>query len=117
MDTVSLPFQRVLKKEDGVFLADSGTIDQFGHVQLGGAVTVVQSLIKENLGLKTHGALLDYCQRSGRHLASRVDLEQAIACGQHAVVLAKEQLNGKMVTIVRESNDPYQWSIDHTDCL
>ncbi|MBF0278191.1 MAG: 6-phosphofructokinase [SAR324 cluster bacterium] len=103
------------KKEDGTFLADSGIKDQFGHVQLGGAVNVVQSIIKDNLGLKTHGALLDYCQRSGRHLVSRVDLEQAIACGHHAVIIAKEQLNGKMVTIVRESNDPYQWSVDHTD--
>lgn len=103
------------KKDDGTFLADSGTTDQFGHVQLGGAVNVVQSIIKTNLGLKTHGALLDYCQRSGRHVASRVDLEQAIACGKHAVALAKEQLNGKMVTIVRESNTPYRWSMGHTD--
>lgn len=103
------------KKEDGTFLAESGTTDQFGHVQLGGAVNVIQALIKDNLGLKTHGALLDYCQRSGRHIASRVDLEQAVACGQHAIALAKEQLNGKMVTIVRESNDPYRWSVGHTD--
>ena len=103
------------KKDDGTFLADAGTTDQFGHVQLGGAVNVVQSLIKTNLGLKTHGALLDYCQRSARHAASRVDLEQAIACGKHAVALAKEQLNGKMVTIVRESNHPYRWSMGHTD--
>ena len=103
------------KREDGGFLADAGTTDQFGHVQLGGVVNVIQSLIKENLGFKTHGALLDYCQRSGRHIASRVDLEQAIACGEHAIAMGQEQLNGKMVTIVRESNDPYQWSVDHTD--
>jgi len=103
------------KDISGKFLADSGQTDQFGHVQLGGAVNIVQSMIRSNLKLKTHGALLDYCQRSGRHIASRVDVEQAIACGQHAVAIAKEQLNGKMVTLVRESDDPYQWSVSHTD--
>lgn len=103
------------KDTNGKFLADSGQIDQFGHVQLGGVVHIIQSMIKSNLKLKTHGALLDYCQRSGRHIASRVDVEQAIACGQHAVAIAEEQLNGKMVTLVRKSNDPYQWSVSHTD--
>ena len=105
------------KGEDGRFLSESGSTDQFGHVQLGGVTHVVQSLIKENLGLKTHGALLDYCQRSGRHLSSRVDLEQAIACGQHAVAIAKEQLNGQMVILVRENDDPYRWSVGHTDAV
>ena len=103
------------KGEDGRFLSESGTTDQFGHAQLGGVVHVLQSIIKEKLGLKTHGALLDYCQRSGRHLASRVDLEQAIACGQHAVAMAKDQLNGQMVILVRENDDPYRWSVSHTD--
>lgn len=102
------------KDESGKFLADSGTKDQFGHVQLGGAVNEVQSIIKGKLGLKTHGALLDYCQRSGRHIGSRVDVEQAIACGKHAVEIAKEQLNGHMAILVRESNTPYQWSVSHT---
>lgn len=102
------------KDDTGKFLADSGVKDNFGHVQLGGAVNEVQSLIRGKLGLKTHGALLDYCQRSGRHIAARVDIEQAIATGKHAVEIAKQQLNGHMATIVRESNDPYQWSVGNT---
>ena len=103
-----------LKNEDGSFLADGGAVDSFGHAQLGGVLNPIQMMLKQNLKVKTHGALLDYCQRSGRHIASRVDVEQAIACGRKAVQLAGEQLNGQMVTIVRESDDPYQWSVGHT---
>ncbi|MGK5091594.1 6-phosphofructokinase [Deltaproteobacteria bacterium TL4] len=106
-----------VRTADGGFLAESGNKDQFGHAELGGVVNVIQSIIQRFLKMKTHGALLDYCQRSGRHLASRVDVEQAVACGQHAVRLAEQRLNGQMVTIVRESDSPYRWTVGNTDIL
>ena len=104
-----------IKNEQGHVLSEGGSIDPFGHTQLGGVVTIIQALLKKELNLKTHGALLDYCQRSGRHIASRVDVEQAIACGQHAIRLAEQGLNGQMVTLVRESDDPYVWTLGYTD--
>lgn len=103
------------KDRQGGFLSDMGGSDAFGHVQLGGAGQLIQEMVKSELGFKTHGAVLDYCQRSGRHLASKVDLEQAIACGRKAVELAGQGLSGLMVTIVRERNGPYEWSLSHTD--
>ncbi|MCH9045831.1 MAG: hypothetical protein IIA40_06965 [SAR324 cluster bacterium] len=72
-------------------------------------------LVKQELELKVHGAVLDYCQRSGRHLAAKVDVEQAIACGAEAVRLAGEGMSGVMVTIQRDGDDPYRWSLGHTD--
>jgi 6-phosphofructokinase 1 len=100
---------------EGNFLSESGTKDAFGHAQLGGAGQVIQDMVKGELKLKVHGAVLDYCQRSGRHLSSKVDVEQAIACGREAVALAEQGLSGVMVTIVRESDSPYRWSLGHTD--
>ena len=76
---------------------------------------LVQDLVKRELKLKVHGAVLDYCQRSGRHLSAKVDVEQAIACGAHAVKLAGEGRTGQMVTLQRDSEEPYRWSVGHTD--
>jgi ATP-dependent phosphofructokinase / diphosphate-dependent phosphofructokinase len=104
-----------IHKADGKFVADAGSVDNFGHTQLGGAGDTIARMVKTNLGLKVHHALPDYFQRSGRHIASKTDLEQAIAVGKEAVRLAGLGLNGQMATIVRESNSPYFWSVGHTD--
>lgn len=100
---------------DGNFLADQGTRDAFGHAQLGGAAPVVAHLIKDQLGYKYHWAVADYLQRSARHLASAVDVEQAYALGRHAVELALAGKRGVMPTIVRESSQPYRWCLGEAD--
>jgi len=64
---------------DGRFLAEAGTRDAFGHAQLGGVAPAVASLVKARLGYKYHYAIADYLQRSARHIASKVDVEQAYA--------------------------------------
>ncbi len=96
---------------DGQFLADAGTTDAFGHKQLGGVATVVANLVKSELKLKYHYAIADYLQRSARHIASKVDVEQAYAVGRAAVELALKGENSVMPTIVRKSDKPYRWSI------
>ncbi len=97
------------RDSDGRFLADQGTRDAFGHAQLGGAAPVVAQLIKDQLGYKYHWAVADYLQRSARHLASAVDVEQAYALGRCAVELALAGKSGVMPTIVRDSSQPYRW--------
>jgi 6-phosphofructokinase 1 len=104
-----------LQDKEGKFVAESGTKDAFGHAQLGGAGQFIQELVKRELKMKHHGAILDYCQRSARHLASATDVEQAIACGQKAMELAGKGMSGVMVTIKRESDSPYRWGLEHTD--
>jgi len=98
---------------DGKFLADAGTRDAFGHTQLGGVGPVVANMVREAHGYKYHWAVADYLQRSARHIASRVDVEQAYAVGKAAVELAVKGVNAVMPTIVRRSARPYRWSIGH----
>ncbi|HTW37280.1 MAG TPA: 6-phosphofructokinase [Steroidobacteraceae bacterium] len=98
---------------DGRFLADAGTQDAFGHTQLGGVAPVVANMIREAHGYKYHWAVADYLQRAARHIASRVDVEQAYAVGKAAVELALSGANAVMPTIVRKSSRPYRWAIGH----
>lgn len=96
----------------GKFLADAGTRDAFGHAQLGGVAPVVANLVREKLGYKYHWAVSDYLQRSARHLASRVDVDQAYAVGEAAVKFALAGKSGVMPVIKRTSNNPYRWKIE-----
>ena len=100
-----------VKSPDGRFLADAGTRDAFGHAQLGGVAPVVAQLVKDKLGYKYHWAVADYLQRAARHIASKVDVEQAYAVGRAAVELALKGHNSVMPTIVRTSDKPYRWKI------
>jgi ATP-dependent phosphofructokinase / diphosphate-dependent phosphofructokinase len=104
-----------VKNAEGKFLADAGTRDAFGHAQLGGVAPVVAQLIKNKLGHKYHWAVADYLQRAARHIASKVDVEQAYALGRGAVELAIKGKNAVMPTIVRKSNKPYKWAIGVAD--
>ena len=95
----------------GKFLADAGTKDAFGHTQLGGVAPVIAGMVREAHGYKYHWAVADYLQRSARHIASKVDVEQAYAVGKAAVELAVKGVNAVMPTIVRKSSKPYRWVI------
>ena len=96
---------------NGRFLADAGTRDAFGHAQLGGVAPTIAKIIRDKLGLKYHYAIADYLQRSARHIASKVDVEQAYAVGKTAVQLALRGENAVMATIVRKSENPYRWTV------
>jgi 6-phosphofructokinase 1 len=100
-----------VKHSDGRFLAASGTTDAFGHQQLGGVAPVITGLIGDRLGYKCHWALPDYLQRSGRHIASATDVQQAYAVGRAAVEFAIAGKSAVMPAIRRLSDQPYQWDI------
>jgi len=100
-----------LRDSQGVFLAESGLHDAFGHAQLGGVAPLIAQIIKDKLGYKCHWAVADYLQRAARHIASQTDVEQAYALGQRALQLALEGHDAVMATIVRKSDSPYQWEI------
>lgn len=111
-DFCAIAVSEGLRGADGRLLAESGTRDAFGHAQLGGVGQQIAELIKTKLGHKYHWALPDYLQRSGRHIASGTDAEQAYALGRRAVELAIEGRNAVMPAIVRVSDTPYAWKID-----
>jgi 6-phosphofructokinase 1 len=98
---------------DGKFLADAGTRDAFGHTQLGGVAPLVANMVRAAHGYKYHWAVADYLQRAARHIASKVDVDQAYAVGKAAVELAVKGVNAVMPTIVRKSSKPYKWTIGH----
>jgi 6-phosphofructokinase 1 len=100
---------------DGSFLAEAGTRDAFGHAQLGGVASTIAELVRDKLGFKYHYAIADYLQRSARHIASKVDVEQAYAVGRMAVEFALAGENAIMPIIVRKSDKPYRWSIGKVD--
>jgi len=100
-----------LRNAEGRFLSEAGTKDAFGHAQLGGVAPLIAGLVKQKLGYKYHWAVADYLQRSARHIASKVDVEQAYALGKAAVEFAIQGRNAVMPVIVRKSDDPYVWEI------
>lgn len=101
-----------LKNAQGKFLAEAGTIDAFGHTQLGGVGPLIAQLVKSRLGYKYHWAVPDYLQRSARHLASKVDAQQAYAVGKAAVEYALAGQTAVMPVIKRLSSKPFQWKIE-----
>ena len=100
-----------VKNAEGKFLSDAGLRDAFGHAQLGGVAPVLAQLVKSKLNYKYHWAVADYLQRAARHIASKVDVEQAYAVGKAAVELALKGQNSVMPTIVRTADKPYKWKI------
>jgi 6-phosphofructokinase 1 len=97
--------------KNGMFLADSGLTDAFGHKQLGGVAPVLAQMIS-SIGLKNHWAVSDYLQRSARHISSKTDLDQAYAVGKKAVEFALSGKNAVMPVIKRLSDKPYKWKIE-----
>ena len=101
-----------VKNSKGKFLAESNRTDAFGHSQLGGIAPFISELINNKLKMKNHLAVADYLQRSARHIASKVDLEQAQAVGSFAIKYAMAGMNGVMPIIVRHKGSKYKWSIE-----
>jgi ATP-dependent phosphofructokinase / diphosphate-dependent phosphofructokinase len=100
-----------IRTSQGEFLIQSSVKDAFGNTQLGGVAPIIAALVKHNLGYKYHWAVMDYLQRSARHLASGTDVDQAYALGKAAVEHAVAGANAIMMTINRLNDTPYQWEI------
>ncbi|MDO3386680.1 6-phosphofructokinase [Gilvimarinus sp. SDUM040013] len=100
-----------IKAADGKFISESGSTDAFGHTQLGGVAPRLVDLIKQNLSYKCHWAVCDYLQRSARHIASQVDVDQAYAVGRAAAEYALQGRDSVMPAIVRDEHPPYSWTL------
>ena len=104
-----------LLDQQGQLMAETGARDAFGHAQLGGIGPLIAGLVKDRLGYKYHWAVADYLQRAARHVASKTDVDQAIALGKAAVAMALAGKNAVMPAIRRLSEAPYQWDIVEAD--
>ena len=105
--------------KDGKYICELGNnsdfVDAFGHKQLTGTASFLANYIGNKLGCKTRGIELSTLQRAGSHLASRVDILEAYQVGGAAVLAADEGDTGKMVVLVRHSDDPYQCGTEVKD--
>lgn len=97
--------------EGNYISASSGAVDAFGHKQLCGAGKTLENILKAELGCKVRSVELNVLQRSASHIASRTDLEEAVAIGKAAAHLGSEGETAKMVCYKRISNTPYQMDI------
>jgi ATP-dependent phosphofructokinase / diphosphate-dependent phosphofructokinase len=79
-----------LKGPDGKLLTVAQAHEVFAYTQLGGVAPLLARMIKEQTGHKIHWAVADYIQRAARHIASRLDVQQAYAAGAMAVRFAVE---------------------------
>ena len=102
-----------LKNPDGSLFSVAQSHDVYAYTQLGGVAPRLAAMIREETGLKLHWSVVDYVQRAARHLASRVDVEQAYAVGRAAVEGVVAGRKGFAPVIRRDSVRPYRWSIDH----
>lgn len=104
---------------DGKYVCEYGAsidyVDAFGHKQLSGTASYLASFIAGELGCKTRAIELSTLQRAASHLSSRVDILEAYQVGGAAVKAADEGDSGKMVVLVRKSDDPYQSTTEVKD--
>ncbi len=101
------------KDERGEYLSASGKavdVDKFGHKQLGGVAATLCDLIAEGLKIKARWDKPGTIQRVSMLAASPIDLAEAYEVGRAAVRHAVEGQDGRMVTLVRESSEPYRWT-------
>ena len=93
---------------NGEYLSAGATVDAFGHRQLSGAGIAAKDLIEQELGIKARCNTLGTAQRAAMHCAARCDADEAYMVGAAAVRYALAGENGKMVSIERISETPYQ---------
>ena len=103
---------------DGTYVCEgisTGTVDAFGHKQLSGTGKALELAVKEEIGCKVRSIELNLPQRCASHLASKTDLCESVSVGKGAVLAAVSGVTRQMATIVRESTEPYIYSVSHSD--
>jgi 6-phosphofructokinase 1 len=96
-----------IRDKEGNILTKSSMKDAFGHVQLGGVGNYLAQTIINRLKIKARANVPGTLQRASILGASQSDLHEAYLVGQMAVKYAVEGKNGYMVSLVRESDEPY----------
>lgn len=103
---------------DGTYVCEGfgiASTDAFGHKQLSGTGKALEYAVKAELGCKVRSIELNLPQRCAAHLASATDLAESVAVGRAAVKAAGEGVTREMMTILRESTEPYVYTVSHSD--
>ncbi len=101
---------------DGKAVSASTITDKFANVEFGAmagtsAAMVLHRMIANEFGWRGEFQVCESLQMCAADRLSQTDLDEAYACGRRAVELALEGTSGVMVSIVRQSSDPYRWTL------
>ncbi len=101
---------------DGTPISASQTTDKFSNVEFGAmggtsAAMMLHRMIHDAFGWRGEFQVCESLQMCAADRTAPGDVEEAYACGRKAVELAAAGASGVMVSIVRESNAPYRWSL------
>lgn len=97
-----------IKDKNGNEIGSSNELDAFGHMQMGGVSSYLARLVKDKTGISTRSIEINLLQRCAAHLASAVDVKEAIEVGRHAVKYALEGDSDIMVGINVLDDEKYQ---------
>lgn len=105
---------------DGRFVcelsADDAAVDAFGHKMMSGSAKYLETLIKNEMGIKARAIEISTLQRCASHFASLTDIEEAFDCGAAAVRAAViDNETGRVVCMNRISEVPYKITYDLAD--
>jgi ATP-dependent phosphofructokinase / diphosphate-dependent phosphofructokinase len=101
---------------DGTPISASRVTDKFANVEFGAmggtsAAMVLHRMIHAAFGWRGEFQVCESLQMCASDRVHAGDAEEAYSCGRRAVELALAGTSGVMVSIVRESSDPYRWSL------
>jgi 6-phosphofructokinase 1 len=106
-----------IRHADGTPVSASSVTDKFANVEFGAmggtsAAMVLHRMIQAAYGWRGEFQVCESLQMCAADRAAPGDAEEAYACGRRAVELAAKGASGVMVSIVRNGNDPYRWSLE-----
>ena len=101
---------------DGTPISAAQVTDKFANVEFGAmggssAAMMLHRMIHAACGWRGEFQVCESLQMCAADRVAPGDVEEAHACGRRAVELAVAGTSGVMVSIVRESSNPYRWSL------
>lgn len=113
---VSIVCGEGIRYADGTPVSASETTDRFANVEFGamGGASVgmrLHAMVSDHFGWRGEFQVTESLPMCAIDRAVESDLNEAYDCGREAARLAGEGATGVMVTIVRESDDPYRISL------
>lgn len=101
---------------DGTPVSASQITDKFANVEFGAmggtsAAMMLHRMIKDAFGWRGEFQVTESLQMCAADRVHPGDVEEAYACGRRAVELAAQGSSGVMVSLVRQSSNPYRWTL------
>ncbi|GHT44557.1 hypothetical protein FACS189454_02330 [Planctomycetales bacterium] len=101
---------------DGRPISATQTTDKFGNNEFGAmggtsAAMVLHQMLSNEFGWRGEFQICESLQMCAADRSVPQDITEAHSCGQEAVRLAVSGISGVMVSIRRDSDSPYKWSL------